>query len=299
MDRNLKGKVVVITGASSGFGKGCARDFARLGAAVVLAARREELLDELAAECSQLGGDAIVVPTDVSKRAEMEALFNQAIETYGQIDIWINNAGGAAIGLFSEIPLDDHEQVLNTNLAGTVYGSYFAMKHFTERGIGTLINIASMIGRIPAAYYSSYSAAKHGVLGLCGALREEVHVAKLEGVHVCAILPMAMDTPFFDHAANYSGKKAVPIPPVSDAQEVVDAIIDLAFNPKAEVPVGKASGMFSVSDSLMPGATEAMMGANTKKTLDKAPPAANTKGNLEQPTEKGSELHADKKRQAS
>lgn len=111
---------------------------------------------------------------------------------------------------------------------------------------------------------------------------------------------MAMDTPFFDHAANYTGRKSVPIPPLNDAQDVIDAIVDLVFKPKAEVAVGKAAGIFSVSDALLPGATEAMMAKNTQKAqIEEAPPAPFTKGNLEKPTNKGTGVHSDYKKEAS
>lgn len=300
MDRNLFGKVVVITGASSGFGKGCALEFAKLRASIVLAARRDQLLNELVAECARLGGSAVAVPTDVGDPNEVAALYNQALECFGKIDIWINNAGAAALGVFSEVPLTDHLKVIDVDLAGTLCGSYFAMQHFLKNKKGTLINVASMIGRIPAPYYASYSAAKHGVLGLGGALREELQEMNVEDVHVCTVLPMAMDTPFFEHAANYTGRKAVPLPPLNDAQEVINTIVDLVFNPKAEVAVGKAAGIFSVFDSLMPGATEALMAKNTHKAqMEKAPPAPFTKGNLDNPSNRGSDVHANYNQEAS
>jgi len=300
VDRNLYGRTVVITGASSGFGKGCALAFAKLRANLVLAARREEVLTGLVAECANLGGTAVAIPTDVADPNEVAALYRQAIDCFGTIDIWVNNAGAAAIGVFSEVPLTDHLKVLDVDVAGTVCGSYFAMKHFMERGKGTLINVASMLGRISAPYYASYSASKHAVVGLGASLRQELQELKIENIHVCTVLPMAMDTPFFDHAANYIGKKAVPLPPLNDAQEVVDTIVDLVFKPKGEVAVGKAAGIFSVSDALAPGLTESMMAKNTQKAqIEQAPPAPFTKGNLDKPTNKGTGVHADYTKEAS
>ncbi|MBX9568384.1 MAG: SDR family NAD(P)-dependent oxidoreductase [Candidatus Obscuribacterales bacterium] len=294
MDRKLNGKVVVITGASSGFGKGVARKLAKMGASLVLAARRYELLEELSQETQDLAGTAIAIPTDVSKVEEVENLFKSAIATFGRIDVWINNAGAAAIGNFSEVPLEDHEKVLSTTLNGTLYGSYFAMREFIENNSGTLINVASMIGRIPAPYYASYAAAKHGVLGLSGSLRQELTERRLDNIHVCTVLPMAMDTPFFEHAANYTGHEAQPIPPLNEAEDVIDAIIDLIFQPKAELAVGKGSGVFSVSDALAPGLTEKLMAANTHKSqIEKAPPAPPHTGNLHHPSPDGSEVHGD------
>lgn len=294
MKERLDGKVVVITGASSGFGKGAALQFASLGAYVVVAARRDYLLDELVAACNNADGKALAVPTDVSVQADMEALFDAAIKEFGHIDIWVNNAGGAAVGEFTQIPIADHKQVIDVDLMGTIYGSHLAMKHFRASNAGTLINIASMIGRIPAPYYSSYSAAKHGVVGLSASLRQELAELKIKDIHVCTVLPMAMDTPFFEHAANYTDKQTVAIPPLSDAQDVIEAIVSLATKPKDEVAVGKGAGVFSVSDALNQGVTEKLMAATTQKAMDDAPPAPPTPGSLSTPDPSGTGIHSDK-----
>jgi len=137
---DLTGKVVVITGASSGFGRGAALRFAEAGAAVVLAARRGEVLRDLARECA---GQAFAVPTDVSKRADVERLMQAALLRFGRVDVWINNAGVGALGHFERIPLDDHMQVICTDLMGTVCGSHVAYCYFLEQGSGIVINIAS------------------------------------------------------------------------------------------------------------------------------------------------------------
>src|SRR5690349_15644967 len=138
----LKKKVVVVTGASSGFGKGVARRFAKAGARLVLAARRERLLEELADECNATGGRAIAVPTDVSEIREVQNLAQKAVDEFGRIDVWINDAGVGAVGLFDQVPLADHIQVIETNLLGTIYGSYFALTQFRSQGTGILINVA-------------------------------------------------------------------------------------------------------------------------------------------------------------
>ncbi len=123
---NVNGKVVVITGASSGFGKGAAENFAQKGAFVVLAARRAELIEQLARQCGASGGQALAVPTDVGRSDEVKRLADKAVSHFGRIDVWVNNAGAGAVGRFEEIPLEDHERVIQTDLLGTLYGSYFA-----------------------------------------------------------------------------------------------------------------------------------------------------------------------------
>ena len=290
-DQDLNGKVVVITGASSGFGKGAALKFTGAGASVVLAARRDQILEELARECEAAGGRALAVPTDVSKQEDVEKLAQAAVAQYGRIDVWVNNAGGAALGRFEEVPLADHVQVIGTDLLGTLFGSYFALRQFRQQEGGTLINVASVIGKVPAPYFASYAAAKHGVVGLDGALRQELKENKVEGVHVCTVMPTSMDTPFFEHAANYTGHQAVPIPPVYDPQEVIYAIVRLAADPEDEVTVGKAGTLFAFTHNVAPGLTEKMMGKQTHLSqMEKAEPSGDTEGSLHAPSPAGTEI---------
>src|SRR5262249_1121152 len=119
----MQGKVVVITGASSGFGKGAALKFAEEGATTVLAARRGELLDGLARQWQTHGARALAVPTDVSRREDVERLAETAVKRCGRIDVWVNDAGVGALGPFDRVPLEVHEQVIGTDLLGTLYGS--------------------------------------------------------------------------------------------------------------------------------------------------------------------------------
>lgn len=287
-DKKLNGSIVVITGASSGFGKGAALAFAQAGASVVLAARRDVLLEELARECEAAGGHALAVHTDVGVQQEVETLAQSAVAQFGRIDVWVNNAGGGALGLFEEVPLADHVKVIETDLLGTLYGSYFALQQFKVQGWGTLINIASVIGKVPAPYFASYAAAKHGVVGLSGAIRQELEESKLKDIHVCIVEPTSFDTTFFEHAANYTGHKAVPIPPVYDPQEVIDTIVSLATHPKDEVQVGTAGTAAALFHQFMPFLTEKMMGKQTHMAqMEKAEPASDTDGGLLEPTPAG------------
>ena len=291
-DKNLNGKVVVITGASSGFGKGAAVKFAQAGASLVLAARRDQLLEDLAKECESAGGRALAAPTDVSNQDDVEQLAKAAISQFGRIDVWVNNAGAGALGRFEQVPLAEHVQVINTDLLGTIYGSYFALRQFRQQGSGTLINISSVIGKVPAPYFASYAAAKHGVVGLSAALRQELEEDKLdETIHVCTVMPTSMDTPFFEHAANYTGRESVPIPPVYDADKVVDVIVRLATDPEDEVSVGASGKFMTFAHHMAPGLVEAMMRRETHKAqMEKAAPAAATGGAVRQPSPSGTEV---------
>lgn len=287
-EKNLNGRVIVITGASSGFGKGSALRFAQLGATVVLAARRDTLLDDVARECEAAGATASAVQTDVSSQADVMKLAETAIGEYGAIDVWVNNAGAGAVGRFEDIPLEDHVKVIETDLLGTLYGSYFAMEQFRRQGSGILINVASVIGKVPAPYFSSYAAAKHGVVGLSASIRQELSEDKIETIRVCTVMPTTFDTPFFEHAAQYTGHEASPIPPTYDPKEVVDTIVRLASDPEDEVSVGTAAKVSTFAHQFFPGVVEKMMARQTRKAqFEKAKPDQETSGSLHDPMPTG------------
>jgi short-subunit dehydrogenase len=291
-DRFLAGRVIVITGASSGFGKGAALEFAEAGCAIALAARRDHLLEQLARDCEAAGGQALVVPTDVSHEPDVQRLAHLAVTQFGRFDVWVNNAGAGALGRFEEVPLEEHVQVVNTDLLGTIYGSYFAMRQFRAQGHGTLINVSSVIGKVPAPYFASYAAAKHGVVGLSAALRQELEQDKVDDrIHVCTVMPTSMDTPFFEHAAQHTGHEAAPIPPLYDAEKVVDVIVRLATDPEDEVTVGAAGKFMAFAHQMAPGLVEAMMRRQTHKAeFTDAKPEAENSGAVLEPTVSGSEV---------
>jgi short-subunit dehydrogenase len=290
-DRNLAGKVVVITGASSGFGKGAALRFAKEGAAVVLGARRSELIEELAQQCQAAGGQAIAMTTDVSQAQDVYNLAQAAVTRFSRIDVWVNNAGAGAIGKFEEVPLDQHVQVIETDLLGTIYGSYYAMRQFRSQGDGVLINVSSVIGKVPSPYFSSYAAAKHGIVGLSASLRQELEQDKIDTIRVCTVMPTSMDTPFFEHASQYTGHEVKPIPPLYDAEKVVDVIVKLATDPEDEVSVGAAGKLFTFLHQLAPGLVESMMATQTRKSeFDKSPEQRPHAGSVTQPMTAGTSV---------
>jgi short-subunit dehydrogenase len=247
-DRELNGKVVVITGASSGFGKGAALEFAAGGANLVLAARRKALLEELARECESAGGKALAVATDVSVPEQVELLAGKAVSHFGRIDVWVNNAGAATLGRFEDIPLDEHVEVVNTDLLGTLYGCYYAMRQLRSQQSGVIINVASAIGNAPSPYYSSYAAAKHGVVGMSAVLREELRAGGIDGIRVCTVLTATVDTPFLD----YAGIEVTPAPLQYDPRDTIDAIVRLAKAPEDEVTVGPAGALEAFARQNMP-----------------------------------------------
>ncbi len=263
----LRNKTVVLTGASSGFGRGAAIEYAKRGANLVLAARRKDLLKEVADECKRRGVKALVVETDVSDRDAVEKLADAAISKFGKIDIWVNDAGVSTMGRFDEVPLEEHEQVVDTNLLGTMYGSYFAIQHFREQEQGILINMGSYLSKGSAPYQAAYTASKHGVRGLSTALRQELQADGIDSVHVCTIMPTSMDTPFFEHAAQHTGHPNRPATPVYDPQLVVDAIIRVSLRPEDEVMVGRSAKFASVLGKIAPMLLERRMASRMQKRV--------------------------------
>lgn len=279
----IAGKTYVVTGASSGLGRGVAERLGSLRANVVLAARRGDALEAVAARITAAGGAALVVPLDVADAAQVERLGQATLARFGRIDVWINNAGVGAIGRFEDIPLADHARIVDVNLKGVIHGSHVALRQFRVQGSGTLVNLGSVESEIPLAYHASYAATKAAILGLGRALNEELRLSGQTSTHVVTIMPWATDTPFFLQAANYSGHRP-RMPAMDDPLKVVDMIVHATVNPREEVLTGwKARGAYW-SHRLAPDITERLAADIAHKAQYKdAPPAPVTSGALHQP----------------
>jgi short-subunit dehydrogenase len=229
----VKGAVVVLTGASSGVGRAAALAFARAGARLVLAARGEEALTAVAGACGELGAEVLVQPTDVSDPDAVERLAQAAEARFGRIDVWGDIAGVGAVGAFDETPLAQHDQTIRTNLLGHLYGAYAAVKRFKRQRSGLLISMNSVGAFAAAPYAVAYSASKFGARALCLALRAEL--AGFPDVHVSEIYGSFLDTPGVEHAANFTGAKLRLAPPVNDPDKVAEIMVGLLAHPRAEV----------------------------------------------------------------
>lgn len=291
MARRISDTVVVITGASSGIGRAAAHAFAREHAHVVLAARRKGPLHEAAAECEDLGGSSIAVPTDVTDPAAVQKLAAEAADTFGRIDTWVNNAAVTQFGRFEETPPEVFRQVVETNLFGYVHGAQTVLPIFREQGQGVLINMSSVVAEAGQPYTSAYVVSKYGIRGLGVSLREELSVDGVHDIHVCTILPATVDTPLFQHAANYSGRAIKALPPVYSAERVAQAILKCAKNPKPEMFVGNSGKMIALQHKFAPQKTEHQMAMMTDRMhLHKHKAADPTSGNLFEPMEEGTSI---------
>jgi short-subunit dehydrogenase len=277
--------VVVVTGASSGIGRATAVAFARKGCAVILAARREEALEAVRQECEgHRGAQVLVVPTDVTDPAAVEDLAQRAVQQFGRIDVWVNAAAVTVFGPFQEVPLEDFGKVMEVNVMGYVHGARSALRVFREQGRGTLVNVSSTAGVVSQPYTHAYGMSKHAVRALGASLRQELLLEKAENIHVCTVLPATIDTPLFEHAANYTGRKPVAMPPVYSPERVARTIVDLVRKPRREVVVGLMGRSMVLQSRMMPGMAERMMARQVDKThLSRKESAPAGHGNLHVP----------------
>ncbi|SFD50845.1 SDR family NAD(P)-dependent oxidoreductase [Flavobacterium phragmitis] len=239
---NLKGKIVVITGASSGVGRAAAEAFAREGCNLVITARGKKGIDEVVDYCRALNVKAVGIPADMSIAEDVEKVAAGALAIGGRIDIWVNNAGVMASGKFEEIPLEVHQQVIKTNLFGYMHGAYNAIKIFKEQNEGILINNISIGGFMPAPYSAVYSASKYGIRGMMECLQGEISNRK--HIHICNLYPQLQNSTGNLHSAKYSGFD-MTIPFIaSDPRDTAAKIVELAKNPKKDsFPDLKASAI--------------------------------------------------------
>ena len=283
MARKLKDSVVVITGAASGIGRATALEFARNGATVVLAARRAQALDEVARECQILGGRALAVTTDVRDEEAVKRLARQAIENFGRIDVWVNDAAVTLFARFEEAPSDVYRQVLETNLFGCIHGIRAVLPYFREQGSGTLINLSSVVSEMPQPYTSAYVCSKWAIRALSECLRMELNLDDARNIHVCTVMPASIDTPLFQQAANYTGRAAKALPPVYPPEKVAAAIVDLAEDPRREVIVGGAGRAMMWFRRLSPALFERVMARQIDREHLSDQPEDPTPGNLFEP----------------
>jgi short-subunit dehydrogenase len=283
----VAGRVFVVTGASSGFGRGVAEKLGAYGASVVLAARREAVLEEVAAQVRAAGGQALVVPTDVSDPAAVARLAEAAVERFGRIDVWVNDAGIGSIGRFEDVPIEDHARIVDVNLKGVIFGTHVALRQFRRQGQGVVVNLGSVESRVPLPYHASYAATKHAILGLGLALNQELRLAGQDGIRISTVMPWAVDTPFWDHAANYSGRSPRMVL-MDGPEETVNTIIWAAIYPAKEMPVGWKAEAAVLGHRMLPGLTERLSADLADRSqMRSAPPAPDTAGSIYQPVAVG------------
>lgn len=230
---DIKGKVVIVTGASSGIGEATAREFGREGAKVVLAARRVDRLLSLAQEITNMetGADVLVVQADLSKLEDIQSMVKQTIDKYGRIDVLVNNAGFGRLDWLENLdPIKDIQGQFDVNVMGVIQTTRQALPVMIKQRSGCIINMCSMAGLVATPTYSIYAACKHAVHGFSEALRREV---KPWGIHVSMVYPGGVTTEFGSHAG-IKRKTGYTTPRfmLLTAEQVAQAVIKLARNPR-------------------------------------------------------------------
>lgn len=290
----LKNKVWVVTGASSGLGRGIALAAGNCQAKVVLASRNEKALEDVAGMIRKSGGTAWVFPVDVSDADLMNKLSKEVVSQWGHIDVWINNAGVTVMGNFWEVPLAEHSRVLDVNLRGTMYGSYVALQQFNIQEFGTLINIASAESRIPTAYQSTYAASKAAVKNLGIVIRQELRLKGKKNIRVIAVDPWALNTPIWDHAANHTGH-AARMGMMDRTEKAVHTVMQVATGKrKRDKAVGWKTRTAYAIHWMAPGWSN-RIASNIiyRHQMKLSPPQADTLGNLFTPSAEPLQVETD------
>lgn len=228
MSKNIEGKVVVITGASSGLGESTARHLAELGATVVLGARRKDRLDAIVKDITGKGGKALAVTVDVTKREQVNNLIQEALKTFGKVDVLVNNAGVMPIAPLSALLVDEWDKMIDINIKGVLYGIAAALPVFTEAKSGHFINLSSVAGiKVFAPGGSVYSGTKFAVHAISEGLRMET---RKDNIRVTILSPGAIDSELKEGSSHEGAAQTVKefykiaIPAESVARAIAFAI---------------------------------------------------------------------------
>lgn len=224
--KKFSGKTIVITGASSGLGRGAALAFARQGANVGLIARSQDGLATLADEIKSIGSRAIALPLDVTDAESMRRAASRVARTFGRIDVWVNNAAVAVYGEADKVPLEELRRIMDVNFFGQVNGVRAALP-FLEESNGRLIGVLSVLSEAATPLQSVYVASKHALFGYYKCLREEL-AHRRSRVKITTLFVPSIATPLFDHAKTYTGFRPRPLAPIYPPERVVAVLLQEA-----------------------------------------------------------------------
>ena len=253
--RPLAGRVVVVTGASSGIGAATAVECGRAGMRVVLAARRAARLDAVADDVRAAGGEARVVLTDVGDEAAVRALIDGTVAAWGRIDVLVNNAGIGMLATVEQTTPAEFERIMRVNYLGAVHGVLAALPHMRRQGAGHIVNVASVVGKRASPFRAAYVASKFALVGFSEALRMEVLGS---GIHVTCVCPIGTATEFHDIEPNRLG-----VPgrggPIQSAAHVARGIVRALRRPRAEVHPYPPARLLFLANALAPALVDRLL----------------------------------------
>ena len=258
MSRPIRDQVVVILGASSGIGRATALRFGAHGASVVVAARNEPALVEVAEEIVLRGGRAKVVRTDAASWREVDRLADAAVQRFGRLSTWVNVAGIAQYATVEQTTVEEIERIIQVDLLGHIYGMKAALPHLKRQGEGAIINVSSVLGLRSVPLLSAYCAAKQGIKGFADSLRLELEREK-SGISVTTIFPSSINTPLFRHSRSKLGVSPKPMPPVYPPDVVAQSILAAAENPVRDIIVGGGGKALQILERISPSLVDRLM----------------------------------------
>ncbi|WP_242096838.1 SDR family oxidoreductase [Sphingomonas sp. CROZ-RG-20F-R02-07] len=248
---------VVITGASSGIGAATAIAFAAQGARLMLGARGEAGLADIANRCRDAGGQAQLRTVDVTDAGAVREFAAEASQWLGGIDLWFSCVGVGVLGRYEDVPMADHARVIEANLVGHMNDAHAVLPIFLRQDHGIWVNMISVGGFVATPYAAAYAASKFGLRGFSQALRGEL--SKRPHIHVCDVYPTFVDTPGVDHAGNYTGAR-LSLPPGALAPEsVARAVVRLARHPRNTSVVGAPAIALKLGQFATPNLGAAVM----------------------------------------
>jgi short-subunit dehydrogenase len=243
---------VVITGASAGVGRATVRKFARHGARIGLLARGLDGLKAAQREVERLGGEALIIPTDVANAEHVEAAAQRIENELGEIDIWVNNAMASVFSPIKKMTADEFRRVTEVTYLGYVYGTLSALKRMLPRDRGVIVQVGSALAYRGIPLQAAYCAAKHAIQGFCDSLRCEL-IHDDSNVKVTMLQMPALNTPQFGWVKSRLPHKAQPVPPIFQPEVAAEAIYFAAHNPRREFYVGFPSVEAIVANKMAPG----------------------------------------------
>ena len=275
--------IVVITGSSAGLGRAIAHRFAKQGARIGLIARNPEALNAAKEECQALGGQALVLPVDVSDAAAVDAAASRVEEEFGPIDIWINNAMVSVFSPVKEMEASDYKRVTDVLYLGFVNGTLAALKRMLPRDRGTIIQIGSALSYRSIPLQSAYCGCKHAINGFTDSLRCELYHDD-SNVKITTVQMPAMNTIQFDWVKNRMPNDTQPVPPIFDPELTAEVVVAAGFakHPRREYWVGTPTILAIVGQKFIPGILDRYLGKTGYKSqqIPNEPKNPNAPNNL-------------------
>ena len=277
-----KGEVVLITGASAGVGRATVRRFARDGARIALLARDESRLEAAAAEVRELGGEALVLPTDVADADGVEAAAARTEERFGPIDVWINNAMTSVFARTWDVTAEEFRRVTEVTYLGFVHGTLSALRRMRPRDRGRIIQVGSALAFRGIPLQAAYCGSKHAIQGFTESLRCEL-LEDRSGVSVCSVHMPALNTPQFDWVRSRLPKRAQPVPPIFQPEVAAEAIHWAAHSQRTTVYVGMPTVKTVLGERIAPWFLDHYLARNGFDAQQTDEPAEDRPDNLFDP----------------